>query len=209
MLNLEQELLYEIQWRTGELSTLKILPTRRNLSEYEKQVLLKYSVVGIYSLWEGFVVQSFIDYIRELNNQNLTYKSVHLNLLAHDIDMKYKLRDSRINFDSKCKLIQNFQLYQNSPIIFSTEIPTESNVNYKVINRILFRFNLDPLDSEKFEKPLDKLLLFRNKIAHGESSVRVNGDTIQELSSTVIDSMHEVTTHIIDGYKQKKYCIAV
>jgi hypothetical protein len=205
MIQLEQELNYEIEWRTNELSILRLTPIKHALTEDEKRVLEKYSTVAIYSLWEGFVTQSFTLYIRTLNSQNLNSNNLHLNLITHDLDMKCNLRNERIHFEAKYDLVNFICQYQNLPIDISKKIPTESNVNFEVINKILFRFNLEPLPEKNFKKRLNKLLKIRNNIAHGECSIPVNRNIIAELISTVSDSMDAVANVIVDGYKNQKY----
>jgi len=205
MIKLEQELNYEIEWRTNELTTLKLIPMKSNLNDDEKRVLEKYSTVAIYSLWEGFVTQSFTIYIRTLNSQNLNSNNLHLNVITHDLDMKCNLRNERIHFDAKSNLVNFICQYQNLPVDISKKIPTESNVNFEVINKILFRFNLDLLPEKDFKKRLNKLLKIRNNIAHGECSIPVNRFVVAELISTVCDSMNELTNSIVDGYKNQKF----
>jgi len=70
-------------------------------------------------------------------------------------------------------------------------VPTESNVNLKVLNRILERFCIPEIDS-KYSSGLNKLLLFRNKIAHGENSIIVNMTHVTEFVSLVENLMLDV-----------------
>ena len=206
MIRLEQELLYEVDWRTNELSIIRTIPIRCNCNDKQIEILERYSVVAIYSVWEGFVVKSFNLYIREINNLNLTYEDLNLNILTHDIFVKYGLKEEqRKHFKNKCLFINNIIEYSKLPINISPSLPTESNVNFKVINQILTHFYLDKLPENEFKQGLEKLLYYRNSIAHGESSLLVNKELIQNFISTVINAMHEVTTLIIDGFCNQKY----
>ncbi len=91
MIVLEQELLQEVDWRTNELSIIRTIPILCNCNDKQKEILEKYSVVAIYSIWEGFVTQSFTLYIREINNFKLSYEKINLNILTYDIFIKYGL----------------------------------------------------------------------------------------------------------------------
>lgn len=206
MIGLEQELLQEVDWRTNELSIIITIPRLCNCNDKQTEILEKYSAVAIYSIWEGFVTQSFTLYIREINNLKLSYEIISLNILTHDIFIKYGLTEEQIkHFEHKCLFVNNIFEYSKLPVVISSKIPTESNVNFKVINKILKFFNLEELPANDFERRLDKLLTYRNSIAHGENSLPVTEDLIQAFNSTVIDAMHEVTIRITDGFINKKY----
>jgi len=145
-------------------------------------------------------------YIREINNFKLSYEKISLNILTHDIFIKYGLTEEQIKiFEHKCKFVNNIFEYSKLPVAISPNIPTESNVNFKVINKILKHFHLEELPANDFERRLNKLLTYRNSIAHGECSLPVTKEIIQDFNSTTIDAMHEVTIRIIDGFINKKY----
>lgn len=205
MIRLEEELLQEVEWRTNELSIIRTIPFRFNFNDKQKKILEKYSVVAIYSIWEGFVTKSFALYIREINSLNLTCDEINLNILTHDIFIKFDLtEEQRKHFEHKCNFVNNILEYSKSPVFISPKIPTEANVGFKVINKILNHFHLEELPKKDFDR-LDKLLLYRNKIAHGEYSVVVTQDIIQDFILAVIDSMHAVTIRIMDGFFSKTY----
>lgn len=206
MIGLEQELLQEVDWRTNELSMIITIPRLCNCTDKQKEILEKYSAVAIYSIWEGFVTQSFTLYIREINKLELRYEEMSLNILTHDIFIKYGLTEEQIkHFEHKCVFVNNIFEYSKLPVAISSKIPTESNVNFKVINKILKFFYLEDLPAKDFEGRLDKLLTYRNSIAHGENSLPVTEELIQAFDSTVIDAMHEVTIRITNGFIKKKY----
>ncbi|RKL62722.1 hypothetical protein DXT63_09715 [Thermoanaerobacteraceae bacterium SP2] len=201
----EEELLEEINWRTNEISILKTIPFLYPLSKEQKETLQKHSIPAMYSLWEGFVVASFSLYIREINRLKLTKDKINLNILVHAIDVKYQLNNGRTDFNKKVKLVDGICKYIGSEICIPSSLPTESNVNFKVINNILDRFSLSPLPEKPFKDRLNKLLLVRNSIAHGENSIPITQSLVTELSFTVLDSMHEVFNRILEGYKNKTY----
>ena len=205
MIGLEEKLLYEVDWRTNELSTIRTIPLLCHCTDKQIEIIEKYSVVAIYSLWEGFVVESFTTYIRELNNLNLTGDKLNLNIITYDIDRKYDLTSERKHIEKKRMLVSEVHKYAKSSVIITTKINTKSNVNYKVICEILDHFYLEKLPEKEFKKKLEKLLLVRNKVAHGEHSIPVNRDMIQEFTYTVIEAMHEVTNSIVNGFVNKTY----
>ena len=206
MIRLEQELLQEVDWRTNELSIIRTIPLLFNFNNKQKEILEKYSVAAIYSIWEGFVTEGFTLYIREINSLNLTFEEINLNILTHDIFIKFDLNEEqRKHFKHKCNFVNNIFEYSKLPVTISPVIPTDANVNFKVINKILNHFHLEELPKNDFDGRLNKLLMYRNNIAHGECSLIVTNEIIQDFNLTVIDAMHAVTIRIIEGFLSKTY----
>ena len=205
MATLSEQLVYEIDWRTGELSMMKTVPFLFPFSSDQKSILKKYSVVMMYSLWEGFVAECFSIYSRELNNLKLQRHQISINILVHSLDVKYSLKSGRTDFNKQIAFVKDFCNYIDGVVDLPVNVPTESNVNYKVINTILHRFNLDLLPLDPYQHRLDKLVFFRNRLAHGEKNIPVNQENIDEMSQTVIMSMHAVVERIIEGYDNQSY----
>ncbi|MDP2097254.1 MAG: MAE_28990/MAE_18760 family HEPN-like nuclease [Methylobacter sp.] len=214
---LEEKISNEIKWRTDEIATLKFLPFHSNLSDEQKQILKKHTIPALYSLWEGFVKDAFTHYIKEINSLNITFDKIAPELLAHSIDTHYLRNNEYLNempkdFQKSIKRITNFvnhfkdDVARNMVVIPAT-FPTESNINYEVIRKIFIRFNLETLPKEPYEKNLNKLLWYRNSIAHGDFSIPIETQIIDDFSQLVIDLMSEVLLKIDDGYTNKTYLI--
>lgn len=207
MNNFELELIEDYNWRSGEIASLKSFPYRYDLRKPDVDMIIKYSIPGLYAIWEGFVVSSFSLIIREINKEQLKAHELDSTLLCHAIDSEGKLalNRSRTDFRKKKEFVENFLLFTNQEIIISSALPTNSNVDFKVINKILTRFNFENIPVESFKDRLNKLVLFRNAVAHGDNSIPIENQHIEEFSRTVIDLMTEVLNVIIDGFKSEKY----
>lgn len=195
MANFIDEIIDDIDWRVAELATIKSIPFKYSFNENHKKVHIKYSVPAVYALWEGFVKSSFTCYLTHLSKLNLKREDISLNLLTHYIDTYCKLHNPRQNFDTKKRVVQELDLLFVDKINLVTEVPTESNVNYKVLTNLLNRFCIDTVDS-KYEKGLDRLLFFRNKIAHGENALKVEIKDITDFVKLVEDLMLDVVINI-------------
>jgi hypothetical protein len=205
MTSLEELLLNELEWRVDELSILKTTPYLYRVSQKQKDILQKYSIPAMYSLWEGFVKSAFQLYVDILNGLELSLYDLNINLITHDIDAKLKLSNSRSEYNKKIKFVDEIKKYFFENVTLSKNVPTQSNVNLEVINNILLRFNLDLISSDLYEKRLNKLLLIRNGVAHGENSIPISQDIIDELSTTIVSLMHEVIERILSGFSSKSY----
>lgn len=196
----------DIQWRMSELASLKTIPLRYNLLSHHKEMLIKYTIPSIYALWEGVVKNSFELYVREINKLNIPIEEVHINVITHTLSSceKLYLENPRMNFISKKEFVEFYQSKISKPLNITTKIPTKSNVDFIVINDILTRFNLTLLP-KVFERKLNKLLKFRNSIAHGETSLPVKMEDVTFFSQLVNDLMVEIITRLDEGYKKQTF----
>ncbi|AXT56438.1 hypothetical protein D1815_11945 [Aquimarina sp. AD1] len=198
------EIQSDISWRISEISNIKTIPLRYNLLDQHKKTLTLYSVPSLYALWEGFIKNCCQLLTTYLNNLKIESSLAHINVLTHAIENEYHLGNERKHFDKKIKLVESTLKTYNSILVIQQGIPTESNINYKVTNKILERFNINFLN-KKYERPLDRLLLFRNKIAHGENSIKVNKKDIEEFSLLIENLMYEILLLIEEYLKSKSY----
>ena len=197
------EIQEDINWRISEIANIKTIPLRYNLLDSHKNTLTLYSVPSIYALWEGFLKNTFELLTNFINQIRIDINLIHPNLLTHAIENKCKLGNVRKHFEKKVNLVKLLSEVYNAPIHIEQGIPIESNANYKVTNNILERFNIQALDIH-YKRPLDKLLLFRNKIAHGEKYI-IDEATFVELHDLVIDLIDYMKNSIENFAIQQKY----
>nr|WP_319491823.1 MAE_28990/MAE_18760 family HEPN-like nuclease [uncultured Desulfobacter sp.] len=204
MNQLIQTISSDIDWRTAEISNFKIIPVKYNFSEQHLNSFIMYTVPSMYSLWEGFVKNTFEVLTRYLNTLGLNHDSIHINLLTHTIENQLKIGNERHHFDKKKKFIIGLKKNFDAPLKVEQGIPTESNINFKVTNKILERFNIQPLN-DAYNAPLDRFLLFRNKISHGENSIVVTRKDINEFALLIQSLMHEIAIKIEDYLNSESY----
>ncbi len=231
MSNLKEKIKYELSWREGEIATLKMLPFHSNISFKEKGILMKHSIPALYSLWEGFVKDAFSHYIDEINALKITLDEITPALLTHAFDTHYICNQNYLSEIPKdfqksigriIKFFDDFkQDIDGNIVVIPKSLPTESNINYEVINKILIRFNLEVLPKNTFidrskdinlEGCLNKLLNYRNKVAHGDyrnpveqKDVEELGAIVDEFSQLVIVLMGELLITIDKGYSNRTY----
>ena len=198
------EILADIDWRISELATMKTMPIRYSFSPDHKVSYIKHSIPAIYSLWEGFVKSTFTIYSQHLNSLSLKRTEISLELLTHQLDSDCEFNNPRNNFTSKMRMVEKIDLTLNKIIKIKPHIPTESNVNYKVLSKILERYCISDID-ETYRKKLDKLLLFRNKISHGENALLVSFSLVTDFIKLVEDMMLDVVVNIENAEKLQTY----
>lgn len=206
MTAIEEELEADVYWRQGQLSTLRSIGKHNSLSQQQCKCLRTYTIPAIYSLWEGLIKQSLGIYLRAVNQEHIPLIKLHLNYITHVVDVQTNLQNARPHVEDRRKCVRELcKLFTDEYVTVSDEkLPTESNVNYKVLNKILQTFNLDNLD-KNWEKGLNKLLCFRNKIAHGDNSIVVEDEDIDYFANMLNALMAEVCSLIMDDVKEKRY----
>jgi len=201
-----QEISEDINWRMGELATVKTIPFRYSLISEHQNFLLKYLVPSCYAIWEGFVKNSFDIYTRQLNSLAKRMEDFSISIVSHSLERKYPQIKNEMNDQRKIEeFLNNLFDFTNNNFSISPNIPTKSNINLKVVNDILRRYNLDLLPDNPFKDQLNKLLRFRNSIAHGDNSLPVSKDNVFEFTSTINNLMYEVYIRIEDGYIQESF----
>lgn len=201
-----KNIIADLDWRSGELAILKTLPHRYNILDNHQILLKTYLVPAIYALWEGYVCNSFQSYIRFINSLNLCANELHINILTFALmyDIRLNLGNPRLHLEKQKKIVEIYNNTISKTININPSIPTRSNVNYDVINEILQLFNLSSIDIT-YKSPLNKLLKFRNSIAHGERAIPVKDENIMEFTNLLINLMSEIYLKIENGIKSKSY----
>ncbi len=202
--NLENLLLKEYELLQEKMYKCKTIHIRYDMKEDHVFFLLKLSVLGVYATWEGFLKKSIALYLQEINREKLAYSDLNEYYIAYQTDQIVKFKSSKTSFNVIRKTSAELhQMYQKD-VVFSTNVNTESNANLKVANAILEKLRLSSLDS-KFEKRLDRLLFFRNSIAHGDDGVPVEQNDLDSFTLLIQELASNIVTSIIDGFQKKVY----
>jgi len=205
MILLEEKLVEAKDRRVNEIAEIKVVALRSGLSDLQKQIIKKYAIPAFYSLWEGYFKEAAGIYISSVNSMHLPTNQLAPLLLAHSIDTKHKLYQLSGEFDKRADLIINLRNDLLGCLPIPTELPTESNINFKVANNILRRLCIRELSSQCFKEPLNKFLFFRNRISHGDFSIPIEQENIDEFSSLVEGLMDQILLNIIEGYSEQAY----
>ncbi|WP_438423204.1 MAE_28990/MAE_18760 family HEPN-like nuclease [Aquimarina macrocephali] len=199
-----QEIMADINWRVSELATIKSLPIKYNFRPDHKELQIKYSIPALYAIWEGFVKNTFTIYSNHLNSLNINRSEISPPLLTHQLDSECDFNNPRTAFKSKKKLVELIDNILDDTITIKPSVPTESNVNFKVLNRILERYCIEQLD-DSYDRGLNRLLRFRNMIAHGENALTVNMTDVTEFISLIENLMLDLIINIEKSEANESY----
>ena len=212
----------EREWREKEL---RLLRNQCSLihKEVDREIFRKFMVVALYAHFEGLTRAIFRVYIRGISRCDLNAKDLVSPLAAATLaDVFYRLRDPQIKcavfkkelledaklhrFSRDCEFLERIRDFDEIPVNLEDDlVDTESNLKPVVLKKILYRLGFEPNLVEAMKGPIDKLLRFRNDVAHGS---RRNGYTerdYQELEDVVFQVVDQITEIITQAVHEKSY----
>lgn len=182
----------------------KTIHLRYRLTEEHKEFLVRQSVLSIYSAWEGFIKSTLSLYLQELNKLKLTYDKLSENYLAYQTDNLCAFKSPKTSYELVKKISHQVYIMYKSEVIFNTNIATESNANLKITNGILEKLDLDKLD-KSYETDLNRLLLFRNSVAHGDDGIKIEQKDVDCFTMLVQRISADLISSILSGFDKKVY----
>ena len=215
-----EDLETEWLWRQDEL---RLLQNQAAKLRQSKEVFLRSIVVMLYAHFEGFVRFAFQAYIIEINNADLRCEEVVPAIVAATLhDALKELR----NPTKKCRLFKSSLPLDEKLHLFSREqdfiealdglsgtkvkvpdkfVDTESNLKPSVLRKLLFQVGLQYDLLSTIESSLDKLLQYRNSIAHGTMKQGVDWKTYLGLRDTCFSAVSTVMRELTDAVNNSKY----
>ncbi len=205
MNNTIQNIDEDIKWRIGEIAMIKAIISTLSFSDEKKKISMKYSIPSLYAVWEGFVINTFSEYIKYINQLEIKYLDLNTNIVIYDSFTTLNLTEPpKTTFDAKKRFIKKIHHYFNHQIKLSLNIKTNSNVNYATLTSLCHCYGLQTINND-YEAPLNKFVGIRNKVAHGDNSIVVNIEMIEEFANLINDLMEELRDYIQDAIENKRY----
>jgi len=189
--NLIDEIQEENNWRDGELAIFKINPQKVNELLWNRMCLPM-----IYAHWEGYVVSSLKLLIGHLNTLELVPSEVPTNLIVLGLGTKYNSLSGKQSFDQKVEFTDSFKEIFQKAIKFKKDIDTKSNLNKNVLEDLCTIFGFDFEVFKGVTRELEKIVIFRNKIAHGENSILPGSENIEKYVRSITQATDLLLTEI-------------
>lgn len=209
---LEQEIDSDIKDRQRLMLQIKTLHLRYRFNEKDEQMFLTYAIPAIYSIWEGFVQTAFRFYIQELNKLQLSIDELNNSILVFHLENRFpQFRQYPQESKKKESFFRNLeQFYTEKSIEISVIVNTESNVGFKVLNKRLKDFNLQTIPDYieagcSLSGELEKFLITRNAVAHGQGAIIVNRDDLEKSIKLIERLMALVLEKIKEGFLSKSF----
>lgn len=223
--NFRSELEADWFWRQEEILFLQNRGAR--LTVARRETLFRSAVLILYAHLEGFIKFSFQAYILEVNRAALTCSEAIPAVVAASISEF--LKELR-NPTKKCHLFKKSLPHDEKLHVFAREqefvervaeigqsivkvpdyfVDTESNLKPVVLRKLMYQVGL-PYDLfAGIEGDIDRLLNYRNQIAHGSMRGGIREVTYMELRRVAFGVVSTVMLELTDAVAQTKFRKAV
>jgi len=193
------------EWRILEFENIKLICDSLRKEELV-QIILKYTIPMIYSHWEGYVVTSLRKVNRYLNSLQYTSNEFNIHLLTLSYERNLKALEQSLAYKSKLSNLDIIMNKLTEDVSFEEKIDVKSNLKYKVLEDLCFKFNLNIDNFKEYENKLERLMRIRNGIAHGETAYKFNQfEEIQEYIDLLLNLMNQFNCEINTFLTNKKY----
>lgn len=210
----------DLAWRRKELTNLFLLYNDEN-----KNIIIKSSILFIYSHWEGYIKNSCKLYLEFVSNQSIPLCDLTENFSA--ISLKGRMKES-FNSCESLTLVNELLLMklinEDSNKVFKVSdkfkknekdksiVNTKDNLNFKVLSSLFEIVGIGKRDCIATKEVYidDKLLNNRNKISHG---VKVDSaynefdldiDNVKEIRNTAFSIMTSISDDL-KYYAEKEF----
>lgn len=200
MHNLVKEILEENRWRDGELAIFKSNPIGLN-----NVLWSRVCIPMIYAHWEGYVVNSIKLLIGYLNKLELMPNETPTKLIVLGLNERYAYLSGKQSFEQKAEFTDKFKEIFQSAIRFKKDIDTKSNLNSKVLKEICSIFDLNFSSFKDVTFYIDKVVVLRNRIAHGENSMIPDADSVAKYIASITEATDILLSEIEEYVTNEKF----
>jgi len=211
----------EYAWRQDEIRFFQNQST--NAPENKQDQFRRVLILLLYAHFEGFCKFALILYVNNVNAANIKCGEANHAIAAASLaDLFKTLR----NPDKKCAEFQralpdDTELHQfarhrefieqsarfedrlvNIP---ETLVDTESNLKPTVLRKNLYRLGFPHEQLRHVEGDINKLLNYRNKIAHGASTAGIEYQEYLDLRDAAFRIMDEVKRMVLEAIQNRHY----
>lgn len=185
-----------ISWRKKELTRQKFLT--ESASSVDSDILRRSGVTLLYAHWEGFIKDASQIYLKYLSNTPLELSRLKPCFVALAMGGEIKEAGRANKTSSHIQLVEKFrriesQSYPQQRIPWKNVISTRSNLKSEVLREIAAALGLDYSPFELKEKAvIDRLVNFRNSVAHGEG---------QAISTVDYGVLHSETIELLNIFR--------
>lgn len=212
----------EQTWRVDEIRFFQNQLIYIN-SESKKDQYRRSLVLILYAHFEAFCKFAFAHYLKAINTSNIRCNETNYAIAASTLsDVFMTLRnperksdifrrdlpdDSQLHrFSRDREFLERISEIDNLIVSLDDKIiDTESNLKPVVLQKILYRLGLPHNKFDNLKSQINKLLNYRNKIAHGEMKDGIPEKVYDSLRDDVFFILDEIKREIMSAIENRKY----
>lgn len=200
------QIIQDLDWRESELASLKILLGRKDITQSQREVLLRAAWAMLYAHYEGFVktaLSIFYDEARKrITNCGELPQRTRASALKSELN---KIRSMPI--EEFLDTIENFATSHHSLRPDFPEVDTQSNLWPNILDDLLKAADLNQDVVEKQQYRLKTLVARRNEIAHGKQNMIADISYYNDFEAAVYDLMYDLALRIDERLSEPPYAL--
>ena len=209
--NFAEILVAERDWRVLELEFCLKIPFLYTNALFRQHVekFWRLCVPIIYAHWEGFVVLSLKSTVDYINDQNIPYNRAARSLLLLDNKTRFGYLQGNCTIIQQTRFLDEFLSAQANGIALErSNISANSNLNFEQLEKMLGYFGINISEMLLSNKQcIEKLVWYRNSIAHGENSIKVVQKDIEAFIACNLKCYDEIIRLLTQYVINKNYYI--
>jgi len=204
--NLEKDL----EWRLGELASLKLGLNKNIQQVFQVQLRSLWSM--LYAHYEGFCLYALSVYLEEIERGKHIRNSFNEGLIITSLEGDLRKLKKDFSAQNAYKFFRNhLNNLLSQPLVFEREKDNEfkirgkSNLWPKVLLETCEGFCLDVPEIQKYKIELNVLVDRRNQIAHGKKAIISNFQDYIPYEKASIEVMYGLAIAVIDGIDRRPF----
>lgn len=203
------DIIYEREWRSKELGQMKLIEKvdlANSISSVRVEIYRKMTIPSIYAHLEGFFISALKSVVDYINKLQMPTNAISLTLLSLSLKNHYSKIIHDQGFDKRFDLTNNIIVFLNEPFNIDRNLVTaKSNLSSTQMFELIRDFGMNVDIFENVNRKIDKLVHIRNKIAHGESSIKINYSDYENFIDAIIKTFDILIIEIENYISNKRY----
>ena len=198
----------DLEWRRGELASLKVSLARSEEGSVKRTALLRALIVMLYAHYQGFCKFSWEYYLCEIKKQGV--KRVHCTkqIAVFSLKKEFNKVKGGANSDELWKFIHTkFHALMNEIPEFEILPDAKSNLWPDLLKTNLEQLGIYCSTLDVNSNKLSSLVNRRNSIAHGQKELVKEIDDYELLEKAVFDILYDICLSMAECLSQKTYLI--
>lgn len=206
-MNISLELERDLDWRLGELATLKVAATLAENSDAQRYTaILRALLALLYAHYEGFSKFAWDLYLQAVESSALPRSDLVDSLVRLSLAADYKALRGNLSDESLWTFVADrMPLALAEPATFPHRLVTESNLWPALYKANMNRAGLSDSEMVVREVHIRSLVSRRNEVAHGQSVGLKSLREYQSLEDAALAVMYDLAVAVIDSTEQCLY----
>ena len=202
----EHQLEHDLNWREGELASLKVLAAEASPGTARHRALLRSLWAMLYAHYEGFCKFAWDTYLDHLQVSAPLRRDCVESIARYSLAESFRSLRGDLSLQGMWNYCSTtYAALMSTPVTFGIRLETNSNLWPHLCRENSAAVSLPHATVDEHWSKLRALVSRRNDIAHGQPMVIRTIDEYQEYESAAFEVMYELALGIVDCLSNRTY----